>query len=267
MLDEGPLTDANAEIEAAVFDIPHTRERAPDGRLVGRRALVTGAAGGQGAAVARQFAADGAALVLTDLPGERLTALETGLRGEGIDAKAIAADVRSEDEVAHAVRGAVAFLGGLDVLYNNAGVYWADRDATVDRLDRAVWDEILAINTTSAFLFSKYALPCLLESQDAVILNVASVAAYAGDPECHAYAASKGALIALTKSIAQRFGSCGLRATSSAPVSSRRRWSRRSWRTKRSTNASRGRPRSVAWGSRRRWPRSQPSSHRLLRPL
>jgi NAD(P)-dependent dehydrogenase (short-subunit alcohol dehydrogenase family) len=192
-------------------------ERSSDKRLLGRRALVTGAAGGQGSAVARQFAAEGAVLALTDLPGERLSALELELRCDGANAKAIAADVRSEQEVQAVVAGAVDFLGGLDVLYNNAGVYWAEKDATVDLLDRAIWDEILAINATSAFLFSKHALPHLLESRDGVLLNVASVAGYAGDAECHAYAASKGALIALTKSIAQRFGSSGLRANVICP--------------------------------------------------
>jgi len=192
-------------------------ERSSDKRLLGRRALVTGAAGGQGAAVARQFASEGAVLALTDLPGERLSALEVELRREGAEAKAIAADVRSEQEVQAVVAGAVDFLGGLDVLYNNAGVYWAEKDATVDQLERAIWDEILAINTTSAFLFSKHALSHLLESRDGVLLNVASVAGYAGDAECHAYAASKGALIALTKSIAQRFGSSGLRANVICP--------------------------------------------------
>src|SRR5581483_4537363 len=78
--------------------------------------------------------------------------------------------------------------------------------------DRHVFDEIIAINTTGVFLFAKHALPHLLASSDGVLLNVASVAAYAGDPDCHAYAASKGALISLTRSIAQRYGEFGLRA-------------------------------------------------------
>lgn len=128
-----------------------------------------------------------------------------------------AGDVRNEEDVASIVRSAVDVMGGLEVLYNNVGVYWPDRDAPVDRLERDEWDEIIAINTTSAFLFTKHALPHLLASNSGVVLNVASVAAYAGDPECHAYAASKGALIALTKSIAQRYGGEGLRANVICP--------------------------------------------------
>jgi NAD(P)-dependent dehydrogenase (short-subunit alcohol dehydrogenase family) len=180
--------------------------------LAGRRALVTGAAGGQGEAVARRFAAEGASVALTDLESERLARL-----ADELGAVAITADVRDEQAVIAAVTGAAEGLGGLDVLYNNAGVYWPDRDGPVGTLDREVWDEVLAINATGVFLFCKHALPRLLESPHAVVLNVASVAAYAGDPEAHAYAASKGALIALTKSIAQRYGPQGLRANVICP--------------------------------------------------
>jgi NAD(P)-dependent dehydrogenase (short-subunit alcohol dehydrogenase family) len=181
-------------------------------QLHSRRILVTGAAGGQGAAVARRFAAEGAALALSDLPGPQLEALAAEIHGSGSTVTALPGDVRDEDQVTAVVRAAAEHLDGLDVLYNNAGVYLPDRDAPVDRLEREVFDEVMAINTTSVFLFAKHAIPHLLESRDGVLINVASVAAYAGDPECHAYAASKGALIALTRSIAQRYGPQGLRA-------------------------------------------------------
>jgi NAD(P)-dependent dehydrogenase (short-subunit alcohol dehydrogenase family) len=183
--------------------------------LAGRRVLITGAAGGQGAAVARHFAAAGARLALTDLAAESVRRLAAEL-SEGV-AVALPGDVRNEDDVASVVGGTVDALGGIDVLYNNAGVYWPDRDAPVDRLERETWDAVMAVNATSAFLFTKHALPHLLLSGAGVVLNVASVAAYAGDPDCHAYAASKGALIALTKSIAQRYGGDGLRANVICP--------------------------------------------------
>jgi len=186
-------------------------------RLEGRRALISGATGGQGEAVARRFVAEGARVALTDKSGERLGHLISDLIDEGHDAVAFPCDVRDEAEVEAVVKAAADTLGGLDVLYNNAGVYWPDRDAPVDRLERGVWDEILAINTTSVFLFSKHALKHLLAAGDGVILNVASVAAYAGDAQCHAYAASKGALIALTMSIAQCYGNAGLRANVICP--------------------------------------------------
>jgi NAD(P)-dependent dehydrogenase (short-subunit alcohol dehydrogenase family) len=186
-------------------------------QLESRRVLITGAAGGQGSAVARRFATEGASLALSDLETGGLDALVAEIASTGVAAIAVPADIRHEEQVADAVRNAMDFLGGIDVLYNNAGVYWPERDAPVDRLDRSVFDEVLAINTTSAFLFAKHAIPHLLASEDGVLLNVASVAAYAGDVECHAYAASKGALIALTRSIAQRYGPDGLRANVICP--------------------------------------------------
>ncbi len=194
-----------------------TLRGAPTKLLDGRRVLITGAAGGQGAAVARKFVAEGAHVALTDLLPEPLEHLLAELGGARVEAVALQGDVRDEDQVAHVVRRAVQLLGGLEVVYNNAGVYWASRDAPVDRLDTKVWSEILSINTTGIFLFAKHALPHLLASDGGVLLNVASVAGYAGDSKCHAYAASKGALIALTKSIAQCYGHRGLRANVICP--------------------------------------------------
>ena len=185
-------------------------------RLAGRRALITGAAGGQGRAVAVRFAADGAQLALVDVDGPGLDATRRAVRG-GPGVLTMTADVRDEGAVASVVGRAVEALGGLDVLYNNAGVYWPARDATVDRLTLDVWTDVMAVNATGAYLFCKHALPHLLASRRGVIVNVASTAAYAGDPDCHAYAASKGALLALTRSIAQRFGPDGLRAVTLCP--------------------------------------------------
>lgn len=183
-------------------------------RLRGRRVLVTGAAGGQGVAVARRLAAEGARLVLTDRDRAGLeVAAATVAATAAIAPLALAADVRDEEQVAAVVEAAVRELGGLDGLYNNAGVYRADRDAPVDRLPLAEWNDVLAINTTGVFLFCKHAIPALLRSdRGGVVVNVSSTAGRAGDPDCHAYAASKGALHALTRSIAQRWGAEGLRA-------------------------------------------------------
>lgn len=174
---------------------------------------MTGAAGGQGEAVARRFAAEGAHVAVTDLAEERLDALAADLGAIGVTG-----DVRDEQQVASVVRTAVGQLGGLDVLYNNAGVLLADRDAPTERLKRSVWDEVLATNTTSVFLFCKHALPHLLAAAPgSVVLNVGSVASYAGDTEYHAYAASKSALIGFTASLAQRYGRQGVRANLLCP--------------------------------------------------
>lgn len=183
-------------------------------KLVGRRALVTGAAGGQGQAVARRFVDEGCAVALLDVDERGLGKVA---RQFGAEVLPIVADGRDEPAVAAAVARAATELGGLDILYNNAGVYLADRDAPVDTLELAVWREVIDANATSVFLCCKHALPHLLASGRGVVINVASTAAYAGDPDCHAYAASKGALLALTRSIAQRWGAQGLRAVALCP--------------------------------------------------
>lgn len=187
-------------------------------RLRGRRCLVTGAAGGQGAAVCRRFAQEGAHVALTDLSQEALDPLIAELRALGSEAIGFPGDCREESEVAAVVETAVGVFGGLDVLYNNAGVLLSGQDGPVERLDRAVWDDVLAVNTTSVFLFCKHAMRHLLAAAPgSVILNVGSVASYAGDSEYHAYAASKSALIGYTASLAQRYGPEGLRANLICP--------------------------------------------------
>ena len=187
-------------------------------RLEGRRCLVTGAVGGQGAAVSRRFAAEGAAVAVTDLDAGRTEALAAELRDAGATAVGVAADVRDEAQVAAVIETAVDALGGLDVLYNNAGVLLTDADRPSEDLDRATWDQVMAINATGVFLFCKHALPPLLEAAPgSVILNVGSAASYRGDSHFHAYAASKGALLAYTASLAQNYGPRGLRANLICP--------------------------------------------------
>jgi NAD(P)-dependent dehydrogenase (short-subunit alcohol dehydrogenase family) len=178
---------------------------------------VTGAVGAMGSAVARRFAAEGARLAITDLAAEPLERLAAELREVGAEALSYPADVADEEQVAAAVDAVAQALGGIDVLYNNAGVRLVGQDGPVDRLERTVWDATLAVNATGAFLFCKHALPHLLRSPAGVILNVSSTAGIGGDSEAHAYGASKGALIALTKGIAQRFGREGLRANVLCP--------------------------------------------------
>lgn len=183
--------------------------------LEGRAILVTGAAGGQGRAVVRRLLDGGARVLATDLPGPSLEALRE--LGEPDRLVLRAADVTAEPDVAATCKAAVEAFGGLDGLYNNAGVYWHDRDAPADELALDVWQTVLAINATGCFLCCKHALPSLRRSGRGVVVNVSSTAGHAGDPDCHAYAASKGALLALTRSIAQRYGGEGLRAVALCP--------------------------------------------------
>ena len=151
------------------------------------------------------------------MPG-RSEDLAAELRDGGATAVGVAADVRDEAEVAAVVEAAVDALGGLDVLYNNAGVLLIHDDRPTEELELTTWNDVLAINTTGMFLFCKHALPPLLEAAPgSVILNVGSAASYRGDPYFHAYAAAKGALLSYTASLAQRYGPRGLRANLICP--------------------------------------------------
>ncbi len=157
-------------------------------------------------------------MAVTDLSQQDVDALVLELQALGGEAVGLRADCRDEEEVAAVVELATSAFGGLDVLYNNAGVLLPDQDGPVETLERSVWDEVLAVNTTSVFLFCKHAVKHLLASAPgSVILNVGSVASYAGDAEYHAYAASKSALIGYTASLAQRYGPAGLRANLICP--------------------------------------------------
>jgi NAD(P)-dependent dehydrogenase (short-subunit alcohol dehydrogenase family) len=186
------------------------------GRLEGRRVLLTGASGGMGQSVAERFLAEGAAVVLTDLPGPRIDATLAAVERRGA-VSAIRADLRDEASVRALVDGAAESLGGLDVVYNNAGVRFGDRDGGVDTIDLAVWEATFAVNVTGTFLVCKYAIPHLLQQPGPVIINVASMAGIGGDVFAHAYSASKGAMLALTKSMAHRWGPDGLRSVAICP--------------------------------------------------
>jgi NAD(P)-dependent dehydrogenase (short-subunit alcohol dehydrogenase family) len=188
-------------------------------RLSGRRAIVTGAVGGTGRVVADRFLREGASVLVTDTAAASLDELHDSLVAEHPGAEVIIAraDVSDEDDVRGMVASAVDAFGGLDIVVNNAAVRFADKDTTVDGLDRDVWDRTLAVNLTGPYLVCKHAIPHLLRSPAGVIVNVSSTAGIAGDPEAHAYGASKGGVISLTLGIAQRFGPDGLRAVVLCP--------------------------------------------------
>jgi NAD(P)-dependent dehydrogenase (short-subunit alcohol dehydrogenase family) len=191
-------------------------ESQPSRRLEGRRAIVTGAAGGQGRAVCRRFLGEGARVMATDVEADALAALAAELAA-GERLATAAADLRDGDAIAAVVAAAVESFGGVDALYNNASLRAAGRDSATADLDPGVWDLTFAVNARGTFLFCKHALPHLIASGHGVIVNVASVAGYRGDTECHAYSATKGALIALTASLAQTYGPQGVRAIALCP--------------------------------------------------
>jgi len=170
-------------------------------RYEGLVALVTGAASGLGRATAARLAAEGARVACLDL----LPADADAVAGaQGLD---VVADVRDEGQVADAVRSTVAWAGRLDVVVNAAGV--ASFGHTTD-VALEEWQRLLAVNLTGPFLVIRAALPHLIESRGAVV-NVSSLAGVRGWRYGAAYSASKGGLVALTRSLAVEYARAGVR--------------------------------------------------------
>ncbi|SFS34692.1 SDR family oxidoreductase [Brevundimonas viscosa] len=189
------------------------------GRVAGKAALVTGAAGGLGQAMARMLAREGAKVAVTDvnLDGVRTLADEINADHPGA-AFAFAHDVTDEAQWISATEQAVAAMGGLSVLVNNAGIggslVWAEQDTLEN------WRRVQAINLESVMLGCKHALPHLRASGAGSIVNISSVAGLAAAPGMGAYNATKAAVWMYTKTVALEAAKAGwnVRCNSVHPV-------------------------------------------------
>jgi 3(or 17)beta-hydroxysteroid dehydrogenase len=166
------------------------------GRVAGKVAIVTGGASGIGAESARRLADEGARVTLTDVdqPGGRRVAVEIGGA-----AAFLAHDVRVEADWQRVIADVLRRHGRLDVLLNNAGIALS---ATVEDTTLEQWERIHAVNATGVFLGCKHAIPAMRASGGGSIVNVSSLAGLRGTAIYAAYSASKGAVRALTKSVA-----------------------------------------------------------------
>jgi NAD(P)-dependent dehydrogenase (short-subunit alcohol dehydrogenase family) len=195
------------------------------GRLAGKTALITGAAGAQGRAAARTFARQGARLALTDIDADRLETLRSEIEAAGGEAFAMAADVTSESSVKAMVAAALGRFGSLNVLYNNAGINnggptEAERDCDVVRLPLATWQRMLDVNLTGVFLCSKHAIPALIAAGGGSVINISSTAGILGSSlSGHTYSASKGGLNSLTRSMAAAYAKHQVRVNAICPGS------------------------------------------------
>lgn len=182
------------------------------GRLDGKVAVITGAAGSIGAAAARRFVAEGARVVLADLDRPALDALAAELGGDA-HALARATDVTDAAQVAAAVRAAVDAFGGLDVAFANAGVFGAI--APVAEYDDDVFDRVMAVNVRGAFLTAKHALGAMRDGGSLIITS--SVVGLTSDPGIVAYATSKHALVGLMRTAAKEVAPRGIRVNTLHP--------------------------------------------------
>jgi 2-keto-3-deoxy-L-fuconate dehydrogenase len=175
----------------------------------GKRALVTGAGSGIGAAIARRLAEQGAEVIVADLSPEAVAA-ELG-------AQALVLDVRDEEQVS-------ASMGDLDVLVNAAGI-GSTTNAPETPLE--VWEDVLAVNARGTFLCCKHAIPGMAARGGGSIVNIASIAGLVGLRNRAAYSASKGAVIALTRALAVDHVAEGIRVNAVAPGTVDSPWVRR----------------------------------------
>jgi NAD(P)-dependent dehydrogenase (short-subunit alcohol dehydrogenase family) len=183
--------------------------------FAGKVALVTGGAMGIGAAVAELLAARGAAVAILDRAADAAGELAEKLTSRGHRAIAIATDVAKAAEVTAAVDQAVATLGGIDIVSNNAGI---QRYGTVETTSESEWDEVINVNLKSVYLVCHAAIPYLKARQGSIV-NMASVQSFATQKSVAAYTTSKHALIGLTRSMALDFAVYGVRANAVAPGS------------------------------------------------
>lgn len=184
------------------------------GSLTGKRALITGGASGIGKATAMLFAREGAAISVVDLDEEGGSKVARAIEEGGGHAVFVVADVTLDSDCRRAVQQTVSELGGLDILFNNAGV---TRRATVVELAEAEWDKVMAVNVKSIYLMSRYSVPVMAKAGGGVIINTASGWGLVGGPRAVAYCASKGAVVQLTKAMAIDHGPQNIRVNCICP--------------------------------------------------
>ena len=184
------------------------------GLLDDKVALVTGAGSGIGAASAMRFAEEGAAVLAVDIRAHKAEETVAAITAEGGIAVAIQANVAESDAVQAMIDGCIEQFGRIDVLFNNAGTL---RPGTAVTLSVDDWNLVMAVNVRSVFLGAKFAVPHMQTQGGGSIINTASISGLHGDGAAVAYAASKAAVINLTRALSTDHAAAGIRVNAICP--------------------------------------------------
>lgn len=186
------------------------------GQLAGRRILVTGSARGLGFAFAKAFCEQGARVAMADLREELLAESVARLRAQGFEAHGFGLDAGNPESIERCAQQAVQALGGLDGLVNNAAVTDSGGKG-MDDIDLDKWDQVMNVNVRGVWLMTRACRAALRDSGRGAIVNLASDTAMWGAPNLMAYVASKGAVMAMTRSMARELGADAITINAVAP--------------------------------------------------
>ena len=179
-----------------------------------RISIVTGASQGIGETIAREFAAQGAAVVLVDIQKDKLEAVAAAITAEGGRAVVHPADVAKSEQAQAVAEAVIKEFGKIDHLINNAGI---TRDNLLMRMKEDEWDAVLAVNLKGIFNFTKAVVRSMLSARSGRIVNLSSVAGAMGNAGQTNYSASKAGVIGFTKALAREVGSRGITVNAVAP--------------------------------------------------